>query len=77
MIISSSKTIVHCCVSPPPLNEPSLLLLTKQDAQKKELDLRAPVEKQRAKKFNIDEELQRLKSATVDREYRNKPIPRP
>lgn len=28
-----------------------------QDAAKKELDLRAPVAKQRAKKFNIEEEL--------------------
>lgn len=28
-----------------------------QDAQRKELDLRAPVSKQRAKKFNLEEEL--------------------
>lgn len=35
-----------------------------QDAQKKELDLRAPVSKQRAKKFNLEEEL-RVRSAVL------------
>lgn len=35
----------------------SLGNLALQDAQRKELDLRAPVSKQRAKKFNLEEEL--------------------
>jgi hypothetical protein len=47
-----------------------------QDAKRQELDLRAPIEKQRAKKFNIDEELDRLmKESKLD--YENKPVPRP
>lgn len=47
-----------------------------QDAKRRELDLRAPIEKQRAKKFNIDEELDRLKKESK-LDYKNKPIPRP
>ena len=47
-----------------------------QDAQREELDLRAPVQKQRAKKFNIDEELAKLKAAQ-HKDFVNKPIQRP
>eukprot|EP00887_Chlorella_sp_A99_P003560 scaffold7.g3560.t1 len=47
------------------------------DAQQKELDLRAPVEKQRAKKFSLDEELKRLKEHMDLNAYENKPVPRP
>ena len=60
---------------PPPTHTPPPACPL-QDAKRKELDLRAPVEKQRAKRFNIDEELARLKAATVDAAYENKPIPR-
>ena len=35
------------------------IILLLQDAQRKELDLRAPVQKQRAKKFNLEEELEK------------------
>lgn len=48
-----------------------------QDAQKKELDLRAPVSKQRAKRFNLEEELARLKGEVDLDNYENKPVPRP
>lgn len=48
-----------------------------QDAQRKELDLRAPVTKQRAKKFNLEEELARLKGEVDLSDYENKPVPRP
>lgn len=49
-----------------------------KDAQQKELDLRAPVAKQRAKKFSLEGELARLKEAGGDgREYENVPVPRP
>ncbi len=45
-----------------------------QDAKRTEVDLRAPVHKQRAKRFNLDEELQKLKAA---QDYTNKKIERP
>lgn len=48
-----------------------------QDAQRKELDLRAPVTKQRAKKFNLEEELARLKGEVDLEHYKNVPVPRP
>lgn len=47
-----------------------------QDAKKEELDLRAPVHKQRAKRFDMEEELARLRNSTVDKDYENKPVPR-
>ena len=52
------------------------IILLLQDAQRKELDLRAPVQKQRAKKFNLEEELEKLKAAQ-QQEYTNKSIERP
>ncbi|KAI3434803.1 hypothetical protein D9Q98_002860 [Chlorella vulgaris] len=48
-----------------------------QDAQKTELDLRAPVAKQRAKKFNLQDELARLKGEVDLSTYENIPVPRP
>ncbi|KAL4434089.1 hypothetical protein ABPG75_000530 [Micractinium tetrahymenae] len=48
-----------------------------QDAQRKELDLRAPVNKQRAKKFNLEEELARLRGEVDIDNYENVPVPRP
>jgi hypothetical protein len=48
-----------------------------QDAKQEELDLRAPVEKQRARKFDMDQELQRLREVVVEKDYENKPVPRP
>ncbi|PSC73105.1 cytochrome c oxidase assembly mitochondrial [Micractinium conductrix] len=48
-----------------------------QDAQRKELDLRAPVSKQRAKKFNLEEELARLKGEVDINNYENVPVPKP
>ncbi|EFN57229.1 hypothetical protein CHLNCDRAFT_143713 [Chlorella variabilis] len=48
-----------------------------QDAQARELDLRAPVSKQRAKRFNLEEELARLKGEVDLEHYENKPVPRP
>lgn len=48
-----------------------------QDAQRKELDLRAPVSKQRAKKFNLEEELKRLKGEVDLENYENIPVPKP
>ncbi len=51
----------------------SLLL---QDAKRTEVDLRAPVHKQRAKRFNLDEELKKLKAAQ-EQNYTNKKIERP
>ncbi|KAL4446798.1 hypothetical protein ABPG77_008042 [Micractinium sp. CCAP 211/92] len=48
-----------------------------QDAQRKELDLRAPVNKQRAKKFDLQEELARLKGEVDIDNYENVPVPRP
>lgn len=47
-----------------------------QDAKRKEVDLRAPVHKQRAKRFNLDEELTKLKEAQ-QQNYTNKKIERP
>ena len=52
------------------------LLLLLQDAKRKEVDLRAPVHKQRAKRFNLDEELTKLKEAQ-QQNYTNKKIERP
>lgn len=42
---------------PPAAQPPASARPCLQDAQRKELDLRAPVTKQRAKKFNLEEEL--------------------
>jgi len=47
-----------------------------QDAKRTEVDLRAPVQKQRAKRFNLDEELTKLKAAQ-QQNYTNKKIERP
>lgn len=47
-----------------------------EDAKRTEIDLRAPVHKQRAKKFNLDEELTKLKAAQ-QQTYSNKKIERP
>lgn len=42
---------------PSPCAGPPAVFVHPQDAQRKELDLRAPVSKQRAKRFNLEEEL--------------------
>lgn len=48
-----------------------------QDAKVQVVDERAPVAKQRAKKFDLQEELQRLKEHADLNSYENKPVPRP
>lgn len=50
-----------------------------QEAQMKTVTDHAPAAKQRAKKFDINEELERLKAAqqTAADGYENKPVPRP
>lgn len=48
-----------------------------QDARSTVPDMSAPVEKQRAKKFSLDAELQKLKNNTVEEQFDNKPIDRP
>jgi hypothetical protein len=48
-----------------------------QDAQRRVPDLHAPVQRQRAQKFDIQEELRRLRGPTVEAVYTNKPIARP
>lgn len=47
-----------------------------QEAQREYVDDHSTVQKQRAKKFNLEEELERLKrGGSLD--YENKPLPRP
>jgi hypothetical protein len=48
-----------------------------QEAQAQAVDLHAPVERQRAKRFDLEGELARLRGSTSEAEYSNKPIPRP
>ncbi|KAI8101647.1 hypothetical protein M9434_006714 [Picochlorum sp. BPE23] len=47
-----------------------------QEAQRTHVDDRAPVQKQRAKKFNLQEEAERIRKHHIENEYKNKPISR-
>lgn len=51
-------------------------LLRVQEAQRTHVDDRAPVQKQRAKKFNLQEEAERIRKHHIENEYKNKPISR-
>jgi hypothetical protein len=48
-----------------------------QDARTRVPDMSAPVEKQRAKKFSLDGELQKVEGQLREEGYTNKPIERP
>jgi hypothetical protein len=47
-----------------------------QEAQRTYVDEHAPVEKQRAKRFNLKDELERIKEHHLQHEYENKPVAR-
>ena len=47
-----------------------------QEAHRTCVDDHAPVEKQRAKRFNLKDELERIKEHHLQQEYENKPVAR-
>lgn len=47
-----------------------------QESRQTYVDDRAPVEKQRAKKFNLEEEADRIRTKHLENDYNNKAIER-
>lgn len=47
-----------------------------QEAQQTYVDERSPVEKQRAKKFNLEEEVERIRNQHLEHDYDNKSVSR-